>query len=194
MSSPREVSMAANEELLLTVSDLDSMPEDGNRYEVIEGELFVSKAPGVPHQSVSMNLSWMFSDFLKLNPIGRVLATPGLILDELSGVIPDLVFVSTERFERIVRNERLIAAPDLIIEILSPGSENERRDRTVKRKLYGRFGVKEYWLVDLQNRVIEVMVARGSGLEMAATFKENDEIRTPLLPGFVCRVSDVFSI
>jgi Uma2 family endonuclease len=103
--------MAANEELLVTVSDLDLMPEDGNRYEVIEAELFVSKAPGVPHQTVSMNLSGIFLDFLKLNPIGRVLATPGLIFDELSGVIPDLVFISNDRFAQIVSNERLIAAP-----------------------------------------------------------------------------------
>jgi Uma2 family endonuclease len=186
--------MAANEELLMTVSDLDSMPEDGNRYEVIEGELFVSKAPGVPHQTVSMSLSGIFLDFLKLNRIGRVLATPGLIFDELSGVIPDLVFIRNDRFAQIVSNERLVAAPDLVIEIVSPGSENQRRDRIAKRQLYGKFGVKEYWLVDLQNRVIEVLVIKGPGLELAATFTENEEIRTPLLPGFVCKVSDVFSI
>jgi Uma2 family endonuclease len=194
MSSPTEVTMAANEELLMTVSDLDFMPEDGNRYEVIEGELFVSKAPGVPHQTVSMNLSGIFLDFLKLNPIGRVLATPGLIFDELSGVIPDLVFISNDRFAQIVSNERLIAAPDLIVEIVSPGSENQRRDRIAKRQLYGKFGVKEYWLVDLQNRVIEVLVIKDRILVPAATYKEDEEIRTPILPGFVCKASDVFSI
>jgi Uma2 family endonuclease len=93
-----------------------------------------------------------------------------------------------------VQNERLIAAPELVIEIVSPGSENQRRDRIAKRQLYGKFGVKEYWLVDLQNRVIEVLVIKDRILQSAATFKENEEIRTPLLPGFVCKVSDVFSI
>jgi len=186
--------MAAQIEPLVTVSDLDLMPEDGSRYEVIEGELFVSKAAGVTHQTVSMNLSWIFSAFLKLNPIGRVLATPGLIFDEISGVIPDLVFVSNERFEQIVRGERLVAAPEVIIEIVSPGSENHVRDRIAKRQLYGRFGVKEYWLVDLQDRVIEVLVIKDRILVPAATYKGDEEIRTPILPGFVCKVSDVFSV
>jgi Uma2 family endonuclease len=176
-----EVSMAAHVEPLVTVSDLDLMPEDGSRYEAIEGELFVSKAPGLPHQMAS-------------NPIGRIISTPGLIFDELSGVIPDLVYVSNERLEQIVQNERLIAAPELVIEIVSPGSENQRRDRIAKRQLYGKFGLKEYWLVDLQNRVIEVLVIKDRSLQPAATFKENEEIRTPLLPGFVCKVLDVFSI
>jgi Uma2 family endonuclease len=186
--------MAANVEPLVTVSDLDFMPEDGSRYEVIEGELFVSKAPGLPHQMASTNLVGMFFTFLKSNPIGRIISTPGLIFDDLSGVIPDLVYVSNERLEQIVQNERLIAAPELVIEIVSPGSENQRRDRIAKRQLYGKFGVKEYWLVDLRNRVIEVLVIKDRILQSAATFKENEEIRTPLLPGFVCKVSDVFSI
>src|SRR5215471_4625371 len=186
--------MAANVGPLVTVTDLESMPDDGSRYEVIEGEFFVSKAPGVTHQLASMNLSWIFSSFLKLNPLGVVLATPGLIFDELSGVIPDLVFVSNERFGEIVRNERLIAAPDLIDEIVSPGSENERRDGVAKRQLYGEFGVKEYWLVDLQKRVIEVFVAKDHTLDLAATFREGDEIRTSIPPGFLCKVSDVFSL
>jgi len=186
--------MAANEELLVTVNDLDFMPEDGNRYEVIEGELFVSKAPGLPHQIASMNLSWIFSSFLKVNPIGLIIATPGLIFDKLNGVIPDLVFVSNQRLEQIEHNERLIAAPELVIEIVSPGSENARRDRIAKRQLYGRFGVKEYWLVDLQNRFIEVLVIKDRDFKLAATYKEGDEIRTPLLPDFICKVSDVFSI
>jgi Uma2 family endonuclease len=189
-----EVSMAAHIEPLVTVSDLDLMPEDGSRYEVIEGELFVSKAPGLTHQMTSTNLSWVFSSFLKVNPVGVIVATPGLIFDELSAVIPDLVFVSRERFKEIVHNERLIAAPELIIEIVSPGSENQRRDRIAKRQLYGKFGVKEYWLVDLQNRVIEVLVIKDRILQPAVTYKEDEEIRTPILPGFVCKVSDVFSV
>src|SRR6266700_3259549 len=79
---PGAFSMAARIEPLITVDDLDSMPEDGNRYEVIEGELFVSRAPGLPHQIVSGNIFGQFWNYLAENPIGKIIATPGLILSK----------------------------------------------------------------------------------------------------------------
>jgi Uma2 family endonuclease len=122
--------MVAKIEPLMTVDDLDAMPEDGNRYEVIEGELFVSRAPGLPHQLVTGNILHQFMNFLDHNPIGRIVSTPGLILSQFSGVIPDLVFYSHERGKEIIANDRLKAAPEIVIEILSPGRENISRDRS----------------------------------------------------------------
>src|SRR5207247_8913871 len=84
--------MAARIEPLITVDDLDSMPEDGNRYEVIEGELFVSRAPGVPHQRVLKNAVVACDNYLGDNPIGGVIPTPCLIFGKYSGVIPEVVF------------------------------------------------------------------------------------------------------
>jgi len=113
--------MAARIEPLMTVEDLDAMPEDGNRYEVIEGELFVSRAPGLPHQIVSGRLHYQIMSYLETNPIGAIVATPGLVLSRYNGVIPDLVFYTHARGEEIIANDRLNAAPDIVIEILSPG-------------------------------------------------------------------------
>ena len=125
--------MSAQVYPLMTVDDLDCMPEDGNRYEVIEGELFVSRAPGLTHQQVSANLVIDFGIYLAQHALGRIIPTPGLVFNEHSGVIPDIVFFTYEREQEIVSGERLIAAPDLVIEILSPGRANEARDRVAKR-------------------------------------------------------------
>src|SRR5439155_3673003 len=141
-------------EPLMTVDDLDAMPEDGNRYEVIEGELFVSRAPGIPHQRVTRNLIFVFESYLVQKPIGEVIPTPGLIFGKYSGVIPDIVFYTHERAREIISGERLVAAPELVIEILSRGSSNVARDRIVKRQLYAKYGVAEYWIVDAENRAV----------------------------------------
>ena len=79
-----------------------------------------------------------------------------------------------------------------MIEIVSPGSENERRDRVVKRQLYGKYGVKEYWVVDPQQRTIEIYVLVGRNLTLQTVLREDDELTTSLLPGFRCRVAEIF--
>ena len=138
--------MAARIEPLLTIADLDSMPEDGNRYELIEGELFVSRAPSLTHQEIVLNLSAEIRDYLKANPIGKVWPAPGVIFSDFSGVIPDIIYISNERLDKIASGDRVAGAPDLVIEILSPGAENERRDRQAKRQLYGKYGVRSIGL------------------------------------------------
>ena len=185
--------MSARIEPLMTVDDLDAMPEDGNRYEVIEGELFVSRAPGLPHQRVFGNLFTAFRNYLAGNPIGEIIATPGLVFEKYSGVIPDVVFFTHERGVEIIANERLGAAPELVIEILSPGRENLARDRVAKRQLYGKHGVKEYWIVDSENRAVEVYQLQDARLDLAVVFRDDDKITSPLLPAFKCAASDFFS-
>lgn len=184
--------MATNIEPLMTVADLEAMPDDGNRYEVIEGELFVSCAPGLTHQQVSTNLVYLIRLYLENNPLGVVVATPGLILSELSGVIPDIVFFRHGRREEIVSGERLTGAPDLVIEILSPGAENIRRDRIAKRQLYARYGVQEYWLVDLQEQAIEVYHLGKETLEFAKKVLDTDDLTSSALPGFACAAGRIF--
>ena len=107
-------------------------------------------------------------------------------------MIPDIVFISNERREEIASAERITGAPDLIIEIVSPGSENERRDRVAKRQLYGKYGVKEYWVVDPLQRTIEIYARVGRNLKLRTVMREQDELTTSLLPGFRCRVADIF--
>jgi Uma2 family endonuclease len=184
--------MAARIEPLMTVEDLEAMPEDGNRYEVIEGELFVSRAPSLPHQILSGNIFGNFWQYLRTNVIGRVVATPGLVFDEYCGVIPDIVFFAHVRADEIISDGRLIAAPDIAIEILSSGRENAARDRVAKRQLYAKHGVKEYWIVDGENRAIEIYRLGAKGLELTGVLNIGDEITSPLLPGFACPIVYVF--
>ena len=104
--------MASNIKHLMTVADLDAFPhDDGKRYELIEGELFVSCAPGLPHQLVLRNLVADLEIYLRQNPVGIIAPGPGAVFSNYDAVIPDLVFVSNERWESIVSNDRFVAAP-----------------------------------------------------------------------------------
>lgn len=177
----------------LTIADWDQMPYgDGNRYEIIEGELFVSCSPGLTHQIVSDNLAFLIRSFLKTNPIGTVVSTPGLILSNFSGVIPDLVFFRREQRDTIVIDDRLHGPPALLIEVLSPGSANIRRDRVTKLQLYAKHGVPEYWIVDPQNMILERYVDQESSLILLETLRYEDILSTTALPGFSCQMSEIF--
>ena len=184
--------MATHIDPLLTVADLDIMPDDGNRYEIIEGELFVSRSPSLTHQSVSGNLLHSIKTYLVENPIGEIWATPGVIFSESSGVIPDLVFVSHGRRSEIASGDRITGAPDLVIEIVSPGADNERRDRLAKRQLYGKYGVKEYWIVDFEKRTVDVYVLQRQTLELQSLLTEQDDITSSVLPGYRCKLETIF--
>ena len=184
--------MAAKIEPLLTVADLDACPEDGNRYELIEGELFVSRAPRLPHQLVLQRLQGAFFNYLESNPIGLVVPGAGAVFSEYDAVIPDLVFVRNERWDNIVANERFVGAPDLVIEVLSPGPENRQRDLFVKRQLYAKYGVEEYWVVDVENRSVLIHRLVGQTLEEVEIVKDENAVTSPLLPALGLSVSSIF--
>ena len=184
--------MSAQAETLLTNKDLECLPDDGNRYELIEGELYVSTAPELIHQRSVGNIHFAFMSFLLENPIGEILYGPGVILSDYDGVIPDLVYLSNERREEIATGTRIYGAPNLVIEILSPGTQNMERDRKVKLRLYDKYGVDEYWIVDTRARAIEVYRREDEKLQFFTTFVTDEEITTPLLPGFSCAVRSLF--
>ena len=177
----------------LTIADWDAMPyDDGKRYEIIDGELFVSCSPGLTHQRVAANLTFLIVGFLVENPIGEFLPTPGLILSEHSGVIPDLVVVLNEQQDEIITGERLTGPPALVIEIVSPGSANARRDRMAKLQLYSKHGVAEYWIVDPGNLTVEQYAAHDSSLNLLETLNLDDTLSASTLPGFSCPLSQIF--
>jgi Uma2 family endonuclease len=184
--------MVANPEPILTIADLDAMPDDGNRYEIIEGELFVSCAPSLTHQDIVANLMFFFQRYLRNNPIGKVLPGPGVIFSNFSGVIPDAVYISNERRADIAAGAKVTGAPDLIIEILSPGAENQRLDRHFKRQLYRKYGVKEYWVIDPDKVIIEIY--RTSKLRLIKSLGIDDEVTSPLLPGFLYSVREMLRL
>jgi Uma2 family endonuclease len=186
--------MASNVKHLMTVADLEAIPYDEwHQYELIEGELYVSCAPGIPHQLVLHNLQIELGNYLRQNPIGTLVPGPGAVFSDYDSVIPDIVFVSKDRWEGIVADDRFYAAPDLVIEILSPGSTNRSRDLELKRKLYGKYGVQEYWVVDRWARSVMVFRLAGKTLEEVTTLKETDELESPLLPGLSLKLSDIFN-
>lgn len=179
---------------ILTIADWDAMPyRDGNRYEIIEGELFVSCSPGLTHERVLTNLVLLIGNFLKKSRIGEVVANSGVILSDISGVIPDLVVFLNEQRDKIIFNDRLKGPPALVIEILSPGPVNIRRDRVIKLQLYDNHDVPEYWIVDPQNTILERYVRQGSSLVSFETLGTEDTLSTTTLPGFSCKVSEIFS-
>ncbi|HEY6806653.1 MAG TPA: Uma2 family endonuclease [Pyrinomonadaceae bacterium] len=187
--------MVSNIVPLMTIADLEAMPaDDGNRYELIEGELYVSSAPGLTHQIVSDNIVHLMRTYLDQNPMGIAVSTIGLILSNYNGVIPDIVFFSHEEADQIVSNERLYSAPSLVIEILSAGAGNLHRDRVAKHQLYQKYAVKEYWIVDRDERVIEIYRLKSKVLQSAAKATGDDEITTPILPGFACSTQQIFSL
>ena len=140
-----------------TVHDLELMPDDGNRYEIIDGELYVSSPIDWFHQIVVGEIAVLLHDWSRRTGAGVANFAPGIVFADDSNVIPDVVWISNERLKTALRVDRkLHASPELVVEILSPGSENERRDKEVKLKLYSRRNVKEYWIVNWRERTIEV--------------------------------------
>ena len=181
-----------------TVDDLDFMPEDANRYELIGGKLTVSHAPHLDHQKLASNLHIEFGIYLRKNSIGIIVQTPGIIFSADDAVIPDLVFATHETLEQTVIGAgekfegKFHAAPDLLVEILSYGKKDIERDRIHKRELYGKYGVKEYWVVDGMFNTIEVYRLEEKGLERIRRFEIDETIKTPILPDFELKVADIF--
>jgi len=177
----------------LTIADWDAMPYgDGNRYEIIEGELFVSCSPGLTHERALFRLILAIGNFLNDNPIGEAVANVGVVLSDVSGVIPDLIFFRSDQSDTLVKDDRLHGPPALVVEVLSPGSSNIRRDRISKLHLYDKHEVEEYWIVDPQNKTLERYVRKNSSLILQETFQDEDTLTTTALPGFSCQMSSIF--
>jgi Uma2 family endonuclease len=131
--------------------------------------------------------------YFETHPIGKAVLGLGVIFDQFNGVVPDLLFVSHERFKRILAGSRLSGAPEIVIEILSPGAANEERDRRVKRQLYSTAGVSEYWILDPATRTIEIHRKRKEGgLRRAVILQPEDELTSLLLPEFRVPVVRLF--
>jgi len=186
--------MLKSTELPLTVSDLEGAPDDGNRYEVIEGDLYVSAAPSFFHQQVLLKLAFAIEMHLRERRTGTVVPGVGVVFDQFNGVIPDLVYLSQERKKHILEGGRLTAAPEIVVEILSPGATNEKRDRVVKRKLYSTRGVHKYWIIDCEAKSVEVYRKRKEGgLKLAANLHAEDDLTSSVLPEFRLPLSQLFA-
>jgi len=176
-----------------TYDDYLRLPDDGNRYEIVEGVLYVTNAPGFDHQFAVHQIAVAFELWLRANPGGVVLTAPFEV--HLPGIArpvqPDVLFITTERrpapgagfFE---------GAPDLVVEVLSPGTM--RTDRYVKFDAYERAGVREYWLLDPHARFVEVYVrTEGGEFVLLGQFLADESIRSKVLPGFSLDTRSLFA-
>jgi Uma2 family endonuclease len=177
-----------------TVADLDALPYDEmNRYEIIDGELFVSRQPRDEHQDVSSEFIIALGNWNHQTRLGSVLHTPGVIFSDHDAVAPDVVWLSRERRAAIEQADgHLHGPPELMVEIISPGAANERRDRDVKLRLYSAQGVDEYWLVDQRAQTVAIYRRQDARLQLTATLQRDDTLTSPVLPGFAVLVARLF--
>lgn len=178
--------MVANS-IYWTTADLQAMPDDGgwNRHEIIEGELFVTRAPHLRHQGAGGNIHFELESWSRQTQLGKAFQTPGVVFTPTDAVIPDVVWVSQARLDKgIDEAGHFIIAPELMVEVLSPGEQNEQRDKGVKRKLYSRYGVQEYWIINWQFQTLEIYRRSDVQLQLVATLLAGDILTSPLLPGF----------
>jgi Uma2 family endonuclease len=182
--------MSVSGSLRFTYEDYVLLPEDG-RYEVIDGELFLTPAPTPFHQLVKSRIERLLQDHVESAELGIVLDAPcDVVLSRFDVLQPDIFFVSAER--RSVIGEKFISdAPDLVVEVLSPGTR--KRDRIFKAKRYARFGVREMWIADPDKKSIEVFVNAEERFRREAVYVEQDVLRSPLLPGLEVPLAQVFS-
>ncbi len=178
-----------------TTRDLDALPDDGGwkRYEIIDGELFVTRAPHIRHQGVAGKLHVRLEIWSEQTGLGNAFQTPGVIFTPTDAVIPDVVWISRERLGNGVDEAgHLIVAPELMIEVLSPGELNEQRDKEVKLKLYSLHGVQEYWITNWQLKTLEIYRRDQAQLKLVGTLLESDSLSSPLLPGFSVAIAQIF--
>ena len=177
----------------LTYDDFLLFPDDGKRHELIDGEHYVTPSPNTRHQRISGSLYLLIGNWLEEHPIGKVFYAPlDVVMSDFDIVEPDLIYLSNERAAEIVVPQHLRGAPELLVEIGSRGTR--KRDETIKRQLYERMGVSEYWFVDPEIDVVRVYRREGDRFARPVELSREagDVLTTPLLSGLTLPLSRIF--
>ena len=173
----------------LTYEDYCNTPDD-ERYELLDGDLFMTPAPRVRHQRAIRKLSRQLDLFVEEHTLGEIFFSPcDVVLSDTDVVQPDLLFISNER-AHVITEDNVQGAPDLVVEILSPATAD--RDKTVKRALYAKHGVKEYWIVDTDARTVAVLLLDGAGFAEIGVCAEGQTLASPTLAGFTINPEAIF--
>ena len=183
--------MVQPKNIKLTVRCYMSIPEgDDKRYELIDGELILAPSPIPQHQIIAGNLFEILIGFVRAQGLGRVIISPmDVVLSDHDVFQPDVLFISRDRLH-IVGERNIQGAPDLVIEILSPSTET--RDRGIKLTQYLRYGVRECWIVDPQERTLEVLQAGDTDFETVRVYPEGTTATSPILEGIQVEVDRLF--
>ena len=172
-----------------TVNDYMTTPDD-KRCQLLDGELIVAPSPTDRHQEISLSITLALQQFVAANDLGRIRYAPlDVVLSDYDVAQPDILFVSNER-SGIITKANIQGAPDLVVEILSPATA--QHDRGYKRTLYGRHGIREYWLVDPDAETVEVLTESAEGLVLGDTYRRGDTLTSPLLSGLAIELEQIF--
>jgi Uma2 family endonuclease len=174
----------------LTYDDYQVLPDDGNRYEILTGDLFVTPAPTPRHQSISKEIEFYLITCLEKYGMGRVFHAPiDVVFADNTIAQPDILFIAQERFS-IIGECFIQGAPDLIIEILSPSTR--RRDIRIKSALYAQFNVPHYWIVDPDLECIELFQLKEQRYVSIAKFSKPDILVSETFPRLRIPLAEVF--
>ena len=179
--------------LKLTYDDFLLFPDDGKRHELIDGEHYVTASPNLKHQQVLLNLTLLIGTWLDAHPIGRMFFAPfDVVFTNFDVVEPDLLYLSNERMVEVATPQHIRGAPELVVEVASPSTRS--RDETIKRRLYERNGVSEYWVVDPDIDVVRVYRRGDEGFARPMELRRDtdDVLVTPLLRGLDLPLARIF--
>jgi Uma2 family endonuclease len=188
------IAMATKAQIKFTYEDYKSLPySERQRFELLEGELIMAPSPNTEHQEIARELFRPLEEYIRRHNLGKIYFAP---LDVVLGepgeeqvVQPDILFVRKAR-RHIIREDEIRGAPDLVVEILSPATAE--KDRVFKRRLYAKYGVPEYWIVDPEEETIEVLTLGERGYERAGLYHKNETLESPLLPGLRIPLDEIF--
>jgi Uma2 family endonuclease len=193
MAGRDHVRAASSAAVKLTYDDFVHFPDDGRRHELIDGEHYVTPSPNTKHQIVAGTLHGLIWTWLQAHPVGRLFHAPyDVVFSAFDVVEPDLLYLSNERAAGVLTPLHAKGVPELVIEIASKGTR--RRDETVKRRLYERAGVSEYWIVDPMNDAVLIYRREGArfGRPLELSRSAGDVVTTPLLPGLTLPLTRIF--
>ena len=169
------------EKNLFNYRDYFLLPDNGKRYQIIEGELFMTPPPGTFHQNSVTQLTKILAQYLDKNPIGKVFCSPiGVILSNIHVVEPDLVYISKEK-KNLIKERGIFGSPDLVVEVLSKG--NKKMDRITKFKLYAQFKIPHYWIVDPIEKTMELYQLEKGKYRLTAKKQGSEIVKSTLFPG-----------
>ena len=181
--------------LKLTYDDFLLFPDDGKRHELIDGEHYVTPSPNLKHQRVSGNFHLLIAAWLDTHEAGQIFYAPfDVVFSRFDVVEPDLLYVSSARSTEVLTPANVQGAPDIVIEIGSPSTR--KRDETIKRRLYERSAVVEYWVVDPELNLVRVYRRDGERFArpIELSLEAGDLLTTPLLPGLEMPLARIFRL
>lgn len=177
-------------ELQFTYSDYKDFPEDGKRYEILEGGLLMVPSPFSLHQAVSINLAFSLVTHVKENKLGKIFCAPfDVVLSEITVVQPDIIFISTNN-SGILTEENIKGVPDILMEIISKSSR--KNDEILKKRIYAQSGVNEYWIIDPEHKQIEIYMEPHKGYTLWKKFSSGDIVFTPTFPKLNLSLTELF--